>query len=69
MAAEPLIGTPPPMLLKPRDAAKALSISPRKLWALTASQQIEVVRIDRSVRYSLESLNRFVESRKSRVST
>ncbi len=67
MAVEPVSGMPPPMLLKPRDAAKVLSISPRKLWALTASQQIEVVRIDRSVRYSLESLNRFVESRKSRV--
>ncbi len=56
----------PPLLLKPKDAAKVLSISPRKLWALTASQQIEVVRIDRSVRYSIESLNRFIESRKSR---
>ncbi|MFH1110711.1 MAG: helix-turn-helix domain-containing protein [Planctomycetota bacterium] len=57
--------TPPPLLLKPKEAAKVLSISPRKLWALTASQQIEVVRIDRSVRYSVESLNRFIESRKS----
>ena len=56
----------PPLLLKPKEAAKALSLSPRKLWALTASQQIEVVRIDRSVRYSVESLYRFIESRKSR---
>ncbi len=55
------------LLLKPKEAAKALSISPRKLWSLTASQQGEVVRIDRSVWYSLESLNRFIESRKSRA--
>ena len=61
------VPAPPPMLLKPKDAAKALSISPRKLWALTDSHQIEVVRIDRSVRYSLESLNRFIESHKSRA--
>lgn len=67
MAAEPVSGTPPPMLLKPRDAAKLLVISPRKLWALTAAHQIEAVRIDRSVRYSVESLHRFIESRKSRA--
>ena len=55
----------PPLLLRPKDAAKLLAISTRKLWGLTASHQIEVVRIDRSVRYSVESLNRFIESRKS----
>jgi hypothetical protein len=66
MAVELVSQTPPPLLLKPKEAAKALSISPRKLWALTASQQIEVVRIDRSIRYSVESLHRFIESRESR---
>ncbi|MEK6677032.1 MAG: helix-turn-helix domain-containing protein [Planctomycetota bacterium] len=53
------------MLLNPKEAAKVLSISPRKLWALTASHEIGVVRIGRSVRYSVESLNRFIESRSS----
>jgi len=62
-----LTPTTPPMLLKPKEAAKALALSPRKLWALTASHQIEVVKIDRSVRYSVESLNLFIESRKSRA--
>ena len=66
MSNDTPVPAPCPRLLKPKEAAEALSISPRKLWALTASQQIEAVRIDRSVRYSVESLNRFIESRKSR---
>jgi len=61
------VSAPTPLLLRSKEAAKALSISARKLWALTASKQIEVVRIDRSVRYSVESLNRFIASRKSRA--
>ena len=56
----------PHTLLKPIEAAKALSFSPRTLWALTASHEIGVVRIGSSVRYSVESLNRFIESRWSR---
>lgn len=68
MSGDPSVTTKSPLLLKPKEAAKALSISSRKLWALTASRQIEVVRIDRSVRYSAESLNRFIESRRSRAS-
>lgn len=67
MSSGTSISTTPPLLLRPKDAAKLLAISPRKLWGLTASRRIEAVRIDRSVRYSLESLNRFVESRKSRA--
>lgn len=44
------------LLLKPQEAAKALAISPRKLWSLTASGEIPHVKIGRLVRYRPESL-------------
>ena len=55
--------TPPtqPLLLTPAQAAKALAISPRKLWAMTASGEIPHVRIGRSVRYSLDDLHRWID--------
>ena len=49
-----------PVLLLTHDTAKALSISPRKLWALTNSGEISSVRIGRSVRYRVESLGRYL---------
>ena len=39
------------LLLTPRDAAHALSISERALWQRTANGEIPRVRIGRSVRY------------------
>ena len=45
-----------PLLLKPKEAAKALAISDRKLWSLTAGREIPCVRIGRSIRYRPESL-------------
>jgi len=39
-----------PLLLTEADAALALAISPRTLWALEASGQIKAVRIGRSIR-------------------
>jgi excisionase family DNA binding protein len=50
-------------LLTPREAAKSLAISPRKLWALTSSGDIPHVRIGRSVRYRVETLNEFLSQR------
>lgn len=48
------------MLLTPAEASKALAISQRKLWSLTASGAIPCVRIGRSVRYSAESLRAWI---------
>lgn len=56
---------PVQLLLTPPEAARALSISPRKLWSLTKAGAIRAVRIDRSVRYSVVDLAAFVESRRS----
>jgi excisionase family DNA binding protein len=57
-----------PMLLRPREAAKLLAISPRKLWELTSTKEIPVVRIGRSLRYPREALRGWIASRQGRRS-
>ncbi|TWT86588.1 Helix-turn-helix domain protein [Pseudobythopirellula maris] len=52
-----------PLLLTADQAAKALSISPRKLWSLTAGGEIPHVRIGRSVRYPADGLQAFVAAK------
>ena len=62
--ASPQPATPlPPVLLSRRQAAAYLSISPRTLWSLTASDQIRSVVIgSRMVRYAVADLDAFVAS-------
>ncbi|MAT68933.1 MAG: hypothetical protein CMJ58_05360 [Planctomycetaceae bacterium] len=55
---------PAPLLLTPRDAAQRLAISPRKLWALTASGDVPCVRIGRSVRYDAADLAAWIDAQK-----
>jgi len=49
-----------PLALRPKDAAKKLSISPRHLWQLTHDGHIPCVRIGsgtrKTVLYSMETL-------------
>lgn len=51
---------PSPLALRPREAAKALGISPRLLWQLTKDGQIPCVRVGsgkrRTVLYPLAEL-------------
>ena len=51
---------PSPLALRPREAAKALGISPRLLWQLTKDGQIPCVRVGsgkrRTVLYPLADL-------------
>lgn len=49
------------LLLRPKEAAELLSISPRKLWSLTASGSIPYLRIGRLVRYSFDSLRDWID--------
>ena len=58
-----------PLLLTPQQAAVALAISPRKLWGMTASREIPHVRVGRCVRYPLEDLQRWIESKKDDASS
>jgi hypothetical protein len=52
------------ILVRPRDAARALAISERKLWDLTKLKIIPCVRIGRAVRYSPLDLQAWIETQK-----
>ena len=52
------------LLLTSRQTAEALSISPRKLWSLTATGDIPHVRIGRSVRYAVDDVREWIESQR-----
>jgi excisionase family DNA binding protein len=51
------------LLLSPREAAKALSVCEKTLYTLTRRGEIPAVRFGRSVRYSLEDLRTWIQSR------
>lgn len=50
------------LLLTAKATARALAISERKLWGMTASGEIPHVRISRSVRYTVADLQRWIEA-------
>lgn len=51
------------LLLTPREAAKALGISERTLYAYTAAGRIKAIRLSPQVkRYSMQALEAFIES-------
>ena len=54
----------PMRLLTEKEAADFLHISPRKLWDLRVSGEIPHVRIGQCVRYSVDDLNDWIDSRK-----
>ena len=60
--------TTPALLLTPKQAAKALAISPRKLWGMTASGEIPHVKFGRCVRYPIDELQGWIADRKKGVS-
>lgn len=49
-----------PMLLTAKEAARTLSISPRKLWELTNCSEIPCVRIGKLVRYTPDDLQDWI---------
>jgi excisionase family DNA binding protein len=53
-----------PLLVKPPEAARLLSISARKLWQMTNCGELPCVRIGAAVRYSPADLEAWVESQK-----
>lgn len=54
---------PSPILVDPKEAAKLLSVSPRKLWAMTFEQEpaIPHVKMGRLVRYPVAGLQNYIE--------
>lgn len=58
--------TTAPMLLTPRDAAKALALSERTLWSITAPRGvIPCVRVGAAVRYDPADLQQWIETAKT----
>lgn len=53
------------LMLTPRDAAKALAISERKLWSMTASGEIACSRAGRAVRYAVVDLQDWIARTRS----
>lgn len=51
------------LLLTPQQAAEALAISARKLWALTAAGEVPHLRIGRCVRYPAGALSEWIAAR------
>ena len=52
-------------LIKVKAAADYLAISERKLWDLSQSGIIPIVRLGRATRYDLADLDSFIEKMKS----
>lgn len=59
--------TPSPLALRPREAAKALNISPRLLWQLTKDGHVPCVRVGagkrKAVLYPVDALQRWLQER------
>jgi hypothetical protein len=54
------------LLVSPREAARMLAVSPRKLWAMTFEQApaLPYVRCGRLVRYSPDDLRRWIDAQR-----
>ncbi len=52
----------PPLLLTPREAAKALAICEKTLWTLTHRGDLRCLRIGRAVRYRIEDLRTWIDA-------
>jgi len=50
------------LLVSPREAARRLAISPRKLWSITFEEQpgLPYVRVGRLVRYAVADLQAWI---------
>lgn len=53
------------VLLTPRQAAAMLNVSERKLWSLGDSGRIPRVLIDRSVRFDIADVQKFIADQKT----
>jgi excisionase family DNA binding protein len=58
---DPVTPGQPPLALRPREAAKALGISDRTLWALTKAGKVPFVRLGRSILYPLHTLREWLD--------
>lgn len=57
------------LALRPKDAAKALGVSPRTLWAWTSEGAIPHIRRGKAILYPTAVLNRWLDEQVSAPST
>jgi hypothetical protein len=63
LTADPPLAKRPHLLLAVRDAARALAISERTLWSITAPRgSLPCIKIGRSVRYAIEDLQSWIRA-------
>jgi excisionase family DNA binding protein len=55
------------LLLRPTEAARQLSISPRTLWTLTNKGVVPSVRLGHLLRYDPDGLREFIQSASCRA--
>jgi excisionase family DNA binding protein len=55
------------LALRPRDAARVLSVSERTLWGLTKQGRVPFVRIGKAVRYPVHLLRKWLEEQAQAV--
>lgn len=53
-----------PRLMDAKSASRYLAISERKLWGMSKSNIIPIVRLGRAVRYDINDLNAFISKAK-----
>jgi hypothetical protein len=54
---------PPPLALRPREAARELGISERLLWEWTRTEGVPHIRIGNVVLYPVDGLKRWLDDR------
>ncbi|MFZ1936666.1 MAG: helix-turn-helix domain-containing protein [Thermoguttaceae bacterium] len=54
------------LMVGPKEAARMITVSPRKLWSMTFEEQpgLPYVRCGRLVRYPVADLQRWIESQR-----
>jgi prophage regulatory protein len=60
---EPAAPTIPALALRPREAAAALGISERALWALTAAGEVPHIKLGRCVLYQVSALEKWLSEK------
>ena len=52
-------------LITSKEAARYLSISDRHLWAIMAAGDLPCIKLGHSVRYAIDDLDGYIESRRT----
>jgi excisionase family DNA binding protein len=58
--------SPQHLALRPRQAAKVLGISERKLWSLKAAGEIPFIQLGRATLYPVAALKRWLDEQTSK---